>query len=191
MNTLFQNDSFSIQHAVMKPNRFVVYLSTLLLAVGCLLSSGCEQGRYKPAKWRPPLEDAQATVAAQASLPSRSGSLPMRTGSLPMRSGSLPARVKSNGSMPVRGATDRDSKRYNVYTPQDGTKMVWDTSRKEPFYSPNTNKSRGIPAIGLRSSGGTLPSRSSIGSSTLPSRLPDHLLPIRRPATGSTLPSRR
>lgn len=191
MNTLFQNDSFSIQHAVMKPNRFVSYSSTLLLAVACFISSGCEQGRYKPAKWRPPLEDTQATVATQGSLPSRGGSLPMRSGSLPMRGGSLPARVTSNGSMPVRGVTDRDSKRSNVYTPQDGTKMVWDTSRKEPFFSPNTNKSRGIPTIGLGSGSGTLPSRSSIGGSTLPSRLPDHLLPIRRPTAGSTLPSRR
>lgn len=136
-----------------------------------LVTAGCNQSRYKPAKWRtaarsqstlPTSSETTGNRIRWSSLPTRSGgTLPMRNwGTLPMRNwGTLPNR--NWGSLPMRS----------------GSSLPFRTNGTLPGRS---NRS-------FDQNGSSLPQRS--GASTLPTRggiYPEYRMPQR---SNSTLPN--
>ena len=160
-------------------------LVLLIVMFGCVALSGCQQGRYQPAKWRPAIETDTLPVMSEVS--GESSTLPLRQSTLPSRQSTLPSR---QSTLPIR------------VTESSRSRVIWDTAKKEKFYSPKTSErqegtAQWAPAYRtstLPGRTGTLPMRNS----TLPGRtgliggmagrVPDHLEPLRRQ---STLPMRK
>ncbi|MEL7497242.1 MAG: hypothetical protein AAFN77_06495 [Planctomycetota bacterium] len=140
--------------------RFIPKIATAVLLTSIVVFTGCQQQRYEPSKWRPALETETLPIRP---IMAESGSMPLR-GSLPTRTGSLPNRATQIAA---------------------SSKLVWDTTPKEAFYSPRSQQQRTTPMVFA----GTLPTRGSAGS-TLPARLPDHLLPRTMGGRNNSLPSR-
>lgn len=156
-------------------------LMIALIFAGSIMLTGCKQGRYEPAKWRPAIEtDTLPTPSAVTA----NGTLPMRQSTLP-RSSTLPrlTTLPRQSTLPQRSSE----------RPTQTNRLVWDTSSKKKFFSPRTGAVDNMIYPPLRT--GTLPMRGSntlpMRASTLPrrmrSQLPDHMLPLRRQ---STLPQR-